>query len=215
MPSFASICVFSVAVAVVAGSAIQTQGLNKPYGYTLPANLTDGAYMASLGADGQQIHVRLPDIPLEVDARSLEISTRQEANQFSTRQVVTYPNIFHCGCGYYMDHGNCDAAVQDMKNQLGSGVTIPSGNAYYSIRGNAVAFVCTRAQLTGHWVDAQIFSDAAATITTACGWYVAGTIQHGHWGSSNAQWDEDLGYMQYTAGLNFCGNAEGSPASSC
>ena len=51
--------------------------------------------------------------------------------------------------------------------------------AYYSIRGKVVAFVCNRGN--ANWtVFPQNLADSLSTITSRCGWYIAGAQQNGN-----------------------------------
>ncbi|KAI9162987.1 insecticidal toxin complex protein [Paramyrothecium foliicola] len=49
-----------------------------------------------------------------------------------------------CGCGFNLNHGDCDAAVADLKEQVSRAGTLwlGGGLCWYSIRGAAVAFIC-------------------------------------------------------------------------
>lgn len=119
-----------------------------------------------------------------------------------------WPGEIFCGCGYNLDPPSCDAAVADLRSQLGSYSTIYQ--AYYSIRGPVVAFVCNLNP--GFFVtDSDDYGGYIAVVTQQCGRYVAGT----YFAFDEGEYGADVGYMQYFAGLDFCGAAEGSSQNSC
>lgn len=128
-----------------------------------------------------------------------------------------------CGCGFDMNHGNCDAAVADLIEQTGhgDGVSCNLGDSYYSIRGDVVAFACnnwpTSVDTSAdkfQWTDWQL-TNSYATITKLCGWYVAGTNNwDGGWWKIDFN-TPNIGYMRWSEGLDFCYDATISPRGSC
>lgn len=127
-----------------------------------------------------------------------------------------------CGCGFYMDHGDCDAAVNDLKAQSdrAGGGTISIGNAWYSIRGSVVAFACATwpedFTKTGEpfEFDSSSLTVSYAAITRLCGSYVAGTLSYLDWGVHD--WNfPDIGYMRYSPGDDFCSHADDSKLDHC
>ena len=110
-----------------------------------------------------------------------------------------------------MNHGDTDAAVNDLANQLQNGIGaggIGPGLAWYSIRGSAVAFVCNRGTRQPT-VLPSVVGNGNAAITSACGSYIAGTWR------IDPEYYIDYGYMVMEPGLDFCGHAEGSGSGSC
>ncbi|KAH7010742.1 hypothetical protein B0J12DRAFT_751346 [Macrophomina phaseolina] len=179
--------------------------------FVFPEGLTDGFYRASIDERGYEIHELLsaPDGE-HIDARI--ISQRAPTTDSDTYEVSAKLQkriwTVWCGCGFSLNHGDCDAAVADMKRQVDGGVHIQPHQAYYSIRGSVVFFSCN----TG---DGQVFMDVpsvtfiAGEITKACGYYIAGTF------ARQGYPPEASGYMRYSAGLDFCRAAKASPAHSC
>jgi len=115
--------------------------------YTFPTGQTDGTYVAYYDEEGREVHELRANVNTTVDDST--INTRQEAPDFQNlnqRQLNT--DTLHCGCGFNMDPGNCDAAVADLSYQLdhdngGCGV-IQDNTAWYSIRGDVVALIRNR-----------------------------------------------------------------------
>lgn len=177
--------------------------LSSASAFVLPAGQTDGIYKVHRTRSGEEIHnlVRRAD-PSKADVSSVV------AGPLAKRD--TWGQVY-CGCGYGLDPGDTDAAVADLKGQLAGGPNgasvIAPGMSWYSIRGNTVAFVCNgdhNAKLKA-WPD--IVGQGLADVTAACGLYVSG--------STGANYDFSIGYMQNNGGVDFCGNALTSPAGSC
>jgi hypothetical protein len=157
--------------------------------------MTDGVYRAYVDERGNEVHESVKRAFTDATPTA---PIRRQSETGTTR----------CGCGFNLVPGDCDAAVADMENQLGGGVTF-SDSAYYSIRGAVVAFACAK---NGRFtINSSQFSDFVSDVTSACGRYVAGT-----WIDLTGGGDTgDVGYMQYSAGLDFCANAEGSNEPNC
>lgn len=75
--------------------------------WKIPRGTADGFYSARLDAKGVEVHTKLEEIAASIPQMSLV----RRVNRRSEGQVF-------CGCGFDMDHGNCDAAVEGMKGQL-------------------------------------------------------------------------------------------------
>ncbi|KAK5995405.1 hypothetical protein PT974_03809 [Cladobotryum mycophilum] len=124
-----------------------------------------------------------------------------------------------CGCGYTLNHGDTDAVVRDLKNQVGNGVDISWLIAYYSIRGRVVAFACNDVfgqhdYSVSAGVDAEYLVLSYGATNRLCGWYMAGTSFVGFWAPIDDN-RPSVGYMRYSPDLDFCGNALTSPAERC
>jgi len=106
-----------------------------------------------------------------------------------------------CNCAYELDHPSCDAAVADLKNQVGNGVLIKQGQAYYSIRGISIAYACSYNQYGAprSLVTAIQIATGLAHITNRCGLYITGTYA-AKYDSVSAGFD--VGYMRNYAGLS-------------
>lgn len=75
-----------------------------------------------------------------------------------------------------MNHGDCDAAVNDLKSQTYANPAIEGPWSYYSIRGSVIAFICwDYTGVTNFRADAVGL--AASIATDTCGWYVPGTVK--------------------------------------
>ncbi|KAK3379661.1 hypothetical protein B0T24DRAFT_506133, partial [Lasiosphaeria ovina] len=113
-----------------------------------------------------------------------------------------------CGCKLGIDHSDCDAAIRQHNGQI----LVPIGQAYYSIHESVVSFVCTPRSNSGITpVDEPTVTFVYSFSTDNCGWYVPGTYKHGDLNVA----PEDIGYMNYSPGLDFCGRAEASSADHC
>ncbi|KAH6658867.1 hypothetical protein BKA67DRAFT_652150 [Truncatella angustata] len=179
---------------LLAGSAVAA---------VLPGGLKDGVYRTYLDSQGNEVHEKLSDPINQSPEPVVSINFTPASPLLSKRDPVIY-----CGCGYGMDHSYCDAAVADLKTQVGSGVHIAPATSYYSIRGSVVAFACEYTGVGTMFISGSDITYMAADITSACGLYIAGSYKYG---GTNAA----FGYMRYTSGLNFCANALSSSAHSC
>ncbi|KAL7906652.1 hypothetical protein GGI35DRAFT_458572 [Trichoderma velutinum] len=111
-----------------------------------------------------------------------------------------------------MNHGDCDAAVADLKDQVSRQGTLwlGGGLCWYSIRGGVVAFICNpndRTNTNGFVADNVGLS--TSIITGDCGWYTAGTHAWGYYNSLL------VGYEVYYPGVDFFGTAMSSSLESC
>ncbi|RDW87368.1 hypothetical protein BP5796_03062 [Coleophoma crateriformis] len=188
--------------------------------FKLPANLQDGVYMASYDASGTEIHVALNTTTPASSLKMIRDSTR--SNDIQERDYGFGVGILTswCGCDYPLDPGNCDKAVQRLKNQCnnnGGSCKIPYASAWYSISNNAVTFACNDNSASTSAItcviDASYLTSAYSFITAKCGQYIAGTMLYEDWGIENDA--PYVGYMQYYSGLNFCNDAESANESKC
>jgi hypothetical protein len=168
----------------------------------IPSDITsDGVYQVLIRDDGTEEHTKIADITAR---SSTEAPTTPLAKILQSRQdyITTW-----CGCGFNMNTNNCDAAVADMRNQLGGSSTVRARLSYYSIRGAVVAFACNRSG-SDQKMDGQTYGQALSIITNRCGRYIAGSV-------SVTGSNFILGYMRYSSGTDFCGTSTQSSRSSC
>ncbi|KAH8689829.1 hypothetical protein BGW36DRAFT_364573 [Talaromyces proteolyticus] len=210
---------------------------------TPPKGLNDGSYRAYIDHLGREVHelVALPNgdkldssevTQFVTDENALKTLTSRADNFSPDRKTISkryYESSqygfgdgildIYCGCGFNLDPGNCDAAVADLKNQVGSDAQIPMNMAWYSIRGNVVAFACTRPESIDNYnkpsdSDANYLTISYEDITHFCGWYVAGTAMYvPFWATEYNQ--PYVEYMQYYDGLDFCYQSTGSSEDHC
>ncbi|CAI6330889.1 unnamed protein product [Periconia digitata] len=170
--------------------------------WKIPTGATNGIYSAHLDAAGVEVHTKLREIPTPSVKKSLTrgLSRRYEGQIF-------------CGCGYNMDPGNCNAAVDSMKdglrNEDGVFSYIPGHMAFYAIRNNVVAFACNRGD-GSYPLGANSFGADLAEITRYCGLYIAGSYQRAPDYAALI-----TGYMRYSDGDDFCAASTGSGAGNC
>lgn len=166
--------------------------------------MTDGVYRAYVDERGNEVHESVNRaFPDATPAAPISVVQRDE-DSLAARDF----GQIYCGCGFDLVPGDCDAAVADIKNQLGGGATF-SYRAYYSIRGAVVAFACARTY--DYTITGDNYASFVSDVTSVCGRYVAGTFADYGQGYLGA----DVGYMQYYSGLDFCAHAEGSSEHSC
>lgn len=169
--------------------------------FIIPKNQVDGLYQVRRDISGNELHEALAP-PSRRDTDSV---TAPATNYLEKRGSL---GKVHCGCGNTLDHSDTDAAVADLKNQLTSGGSlIANGEAYYSIRGGTVAFVCNSNHNAMLLAWSAEVGHGLAQVTHACGAYVAGSVG-GLYGTS-------IGYMKNSQGLDFCGAALSSPKTHC
>jgi hypothetical protein len=182
--------------------------------FQIPEGTPDGFYVAYYDASGHEVHQPVtPDMISQVidheTVASNLVSRPYPVPTTSKRQTNFWETW--CGCGIEVNHGDCDAAVADLKFQTRDRVRIEARMAYYSIRGSAVAFACN---LTG---QTAVISDegvglSTQHITSNCGSYIAGTALH-HF-DSTAEFPF-TGYMRYSSGLDFCAASTSSTSNHC
>jgi hypothetical protein len=176
--------------------------------FKVPKGTTDGFYKVHLNAKGQEIHERVSNF--EAEATPAEVSiVKRSLKEKRERHWETF-----CGCGIELNHDNCDDAVQDLKDQMGSTVWLVAPHtAFYSIRGDAVAFSCNNGDVGDALTSGDWVTEAAELVTRGCGWYIAGTGK-----CLFITFDlntTDMGYMIWSDGVDFCGNAEASSDWQC
>ncbi|KAF8853989.1 hypothetical protein BDZ45DRAFT_59671 [Acephala macrosclerotiorum] len=117
--------------------------------FQVPEGTVDGFYKAYYNSAGLGIHEPVLPGTLPLPNHN-PISPKMTKRAPSLPAAVTpnrrsNPDDFWevwCGWGLTVDHGNCHAAVQDLKNQLETETCMEAHQAYYSIRGNLVAYAC-------------------------------------------------------------------------
>ncbi|KAF1945502.1 hypothetical protein EJ02DRAFT_475785 [Clathrospora elynae] len=103
--------------------------------FVLPTNQAKGLYQVRRSSSGHEIHASLSTPPF----RRTTTSSSSSTNHLTKRDW----GHTYCGCGFDLSHSDTDAAVADLKVQLGDdGHWIDPGLSYYSIREDVVAFVC-------------------------------------------------------------------------
>jgi hypothetical protein len=175
--------------------------------YVIPQGTPNGVYRTYLDESGKEVHERIGDgVPLSAATPLHDLLTPA-----SSMEKRGGPWSVAYGCGIGLDHGNTDAAVQDLKNQVGPDNRNQKDINFYSIRGDVVAFSC----LDHAWwtmTEASYLTNSFSTITSRCGWYIAGTAEQN---PDQAAEPAIVGYMRYTNGLDFCRNAFNSNQQSC
>jgi hypothetical protein len=202
MHSFATVVsLLSFIATMGAATPVVTRGPAGFSGFNIPANLSNGLYEVYVDATGQEIHTLVSTDLVTSSPAPPTLNTRQSS--------VNPQGDMDCGCGFYVDRGNCDIAVHTLENWAGNGNTAGYNNAEYVISNNVVAFICFGDHEGGvpDSVSASEMASEAQTITDQCGSYVAGTYRQWSWGAYDEFFWWNYGYMQYFNGLNFCGAA--------
>ena len=78
--------------------------------WVIPKGTTDGIYAVAVGDDGVEVHTKIAEASSELP---FNVS---DANPLDRRG----DGRIWCGCGFNLNPGNCDAAVADLKSQLGT-----------------------------------------------------------------------------------------------
>ncbi|OAQ58719.1 hypothetical protein VFPPC_10945 [Pochonia chlamydosporia 170] len=109
---------------------------------SLLGNTTDGTYVVLIDESGNETHKRISDPLVSIEDAPPVYDSLIEEEELHRRPIVWH---IWCGCGFTLDHGHCDAAVADLKSQIGEKTQYWwSAAAWYSIRGSVVAFACAR-----------------------------------------------------------------------
>jgi hypothetical protein len=200
---------------------------------TIAPNLPDGFYHAWTDENGIEFHTQISsatndNVPMLSWTHDPSNTTLpMPANPFSRPQDDPWEiekrcsmapiddGEVWCGCTHTLNPSNCDAAVQDLKNQVGSqpgGSIHPKlGNAWYSIRGSVVAFQCPYSGWTST-LNVPDISNYLAIITATCGRYISGTVIGID--PNREVSNSGVGYMQAYPGLDFC-SAQFNSGSHC
>lgn len=185
--------------------------------FTLPSDLQDGVYRAYYDKDGHEVHVLVQ--AAETGNVTLRRGTTDSEEPSLAKRLPGTPLLeYSCGCGFALDHTNCDNAVTGLRVYLEQhGDSSLPNNCFdlvpstvvYSYNNNVVAFVCNGG--TEYGVCSSDVANSLAAVTSHCGLYIAGTEAAAAWSPSPDGSVDVLdyyytGYMQYTAGLDFCAN---------
>lgn len=65
--------------------------------YTIPRDTADGSYAVKLDERGNEVHVKLPELP------QAEVEKRQTTTIIGQTSTVTVSTDYHCGCGLEMN----------------------------------------------------------------------------------------------------------------
>ncbi|KAH8893915.1 hypothetical protein GQ53DRAFT_821788 [Thozetella sp. PMI_491] len=156
--------------------------------------------MSYYNEEGREVHVRNPD-PATIAALNLAACSASSSNSAESILIARDDEwSYHCGCGIEMNHGDYDAAVVELKSQLGGGLSICPDRAYYSIHGDVVAFACSINSRYCMTKSDDDYGNMLGEITNRCGWYVPGTYfvdysyYEPHLGTFTAR--VDFGYMR-------------------
>ncbi|KAK3693250.1 hypothetical protein B0T22DRAFT_449284 [Podospora appendiculata] len=182
-------------------------------------NITNGIFKAYHDKTGNEVHEILTLDGINKDAQAAVASGVAVA----TRSLDKNPHVARfdtarrswCGCGLNMDHSDCDNAVELLKRQIrahNGQIFVPIGQAYYSIYGNVVAFVCSpgsNSAITG--ITESSFTWALGFLTDHCGRYVPGTYIEG---AINVAGELE-GYMEVNGGVDFCAKSTSSSSWNC
>ncbi|KAK1714231.1 hypothetical protein BDP67DRAFT_577380 [Colletotrichum lupini] len=184
--------------------------------FRIPEGATDGTYLAYYDESGNEVHVKDPN-PITVAGLASADTQARAVKRPGLSRVRRSPapsELFEraatvwCGCGNFLNNIDCDRAVQQIKNDInaaGGQSDVGPGLAWYKISGNVVVFLCGRGPGSGRITEAS-FAAGLSTITSACGYYVAGTIENGNL---------DVGYMLNDPNVWFCNSARGSSVHQC
>jgi hypothetical protein len=103
--------------------------------FTLPKGLLDGNYAAYYNATGHEVHIKATDLPsLNIEPFIPPPSRAMRSRALKKRQDAG--SEFYCGCGFNMNHGDCDNAVAMLKAQFPAFVR--GGVNFYSISNSVV-----------------------------------------------------------------------------
>ncbi|KID95092.1 hypothetical protein MAJ_08929, partial [Metarhizium majus ARSEF 297] len=172
--------------------------------FVIPSHTANGVYAVTIGADGKEVHTKISD---SASIQSIQPGGVTPVNKPGDLERREAGRIW-CGCGFNMDPGNCDAAVESLVAQMGS--IVNPGMSYYSIHDNVVAFACNRSPNRGWFLIGNQYRDALARITASCGRYIAGATQSGDDGQ-----DLISGYARWREGDDFCRGSTSSPVNRC
>ncbi|KAK1657448.1 hypothetical protein BDP55DRAFT_773959 [Colletotrichum godetiae] len=185
--------------------------------FRVPEGATDGVYAAYYDESGNEVHVKDPNpiivavlVSAAPEARAVKKPGVSRARRASApSELFARAATVWCGCGFHLNNIDCDGAVQQIKdgiNGAGGQSDVGPGLAWYAIRGNVVVFLCNRYGPGRGRVTVSSFAAGLSTITSACGYYVTGTIENGVL---------DIGYMNNDSNVWFCERSRWSTVHEC
>lgn len=84
-------------------------------GWKIPENTQDGVYVVDTLEDGTEVHTKIAETA-DID-RSIPEDVLNMSPVPTSELEKRAPGQIWCGCGFDMNRGNCDAAVDDLKRQ--------------------------------------------------------------------------------------------------
>lgn len=101
--------------------------------FTIPAGQPNGVYSVKTDNNGNEVHTFLHDL--------LENNLQARDNRHINRRQVSGTDLVGCG-NYAMNHGDTDAAFNNIIAQCGGGTSVGKGLDFYSVSGCVVAYFC-------------------------------------------------------------------------
>ncbi|KAJ6442504.1 cupin 2 domain-containing protein [Purpureocillium lavendulum] len=161
----------------------------------VPRDATDGVYVVTMDAAGNEIHSRVSD-PITAREEGLSLDTETDARE--ARSLLRREKSVDCNCYHDLDPKDTNAAVKDLKYQVGS-FKFFSYKSVYSIRGSVIAFACN--MHSESYTSAQLIPQMLEAVTQACGRYVVGAATTDETPGKHEAW---VGYMENIDGVDFC-----------
>lgn len=190
-------------------------------GFVIPEDVAPGVYKVFIDSIGIAHHEKIAEpgpgvaqsaavtVANSRDEAQLTLEPRLAASaRFGQRQDVFWE--YACPDGpkheHPLDHDDLTDAVDDLKNQCGDGLDVPSGWHIYATRGKVAAFYCNFQGLTNH-CDRKTVESKRKDIIRECG---------DDWASGWAEWIMFIpgaawtglfsyGYHSIDNKKNFCG----------
>ncbi|KFY35052.1 hypothetical protein V494_06252 [Pseudogymnoascus sp. VKM F-4513 (FW-928)] len=141
--------------------------------FVIPSGTTNGVYAVTIGEDGQEVHTKISDSTNIESIHPDNIETVSDGSDIERRE----PGRIWCGCGFNMNRGHCDRAVERLVAQMRPSI-VNAGLSFYSIEYDVVTFACNRGSENWLLIGSQ-YREAIAGITRSCGQYIAGATQFG------------------------------------
>ncbi|WYZ41986.1 hypothetical protein EsH8_V_000881 [Colletotrichum jinshuiense] len=186
--------------------------------FKVPEGATNGFYVAYHDEAGNEVHVKDPDAAFLKGLQSSVPAVGEESKPgvSRVRRSSSGARLFEraatvwCGCTHHLNNIDCDNAVNQIKNQIrnaGGQSDVKPGTAWYGINGNVVSFICNLYGPSNGRMTEATFAGGLSTITSSCGYYVAGTIENDV---------SDVGYMNLDGEATwFCERTRWSLDHSC
>lgn len=179
--------------------------------FRVPEHIKEGVFKVEQLPDGTEKHTMLSD-PIVQQGNAPSLIEQLSSSHVSRQVRPRWTYETWCGCGIDLNHGDCDAAVADLKHQLGSGKQWWGPTfAYYSIRGGVIAFACPTGWSTR--AGENLIRDTLEAVTKKCGWYIAGTGKE--YISNYDETQAYIGYMNTHPNQDFCKDAFASNVGYC
>jgi hypothetical protein len=137
--------------AIVTASPTPDIGFNTDAGFTVPKDAVNGTYIAYWTLEGKQVHVPIVEANMTVTGPVYALKDILQQAREKEHQLAKLSDPYFCGCGFSMNHRDCDEAVASVKVKVEAKNVICGNSAVHTIYNSVVAFGCCCGGLCTLW----------------------------------------------------------------